>query len=261
MNVVVLVKAVPNTSADERLLPDLRLDRAAADPIINPNDEYALEVAIRFAESVAGVHTTMLSMGPAGAWPGLTKGIAAGIHEAILVTDPALEGSCALSTANVLAAALKRAEFDLAIAGLDTPDGRAGIVPAAVASLLGVPFLSHASAVSVHGERVEIRRLRDDGHETLEAALPALVTVTQTVGELRYPTLRGIMAARSRRPTTWSLTELGLTAADVGGQRASTAVLGVESPAPRPPTKVVTGTADAAVREVLQFLAERRLLP
>ncbi len=260
MQVVVLTKSVPNTTGDEGLGPAFRLDRNAIDPIINPNDEYAIEVALRLAETQPGVQITMLTMGPAAAWPGLSKGLAVGVHNAILVSDPALEGSCALGTANTLAAALRRITFDLILAGADTSDGRAGIVGAAVATLLGIPFITHAGTLAVGNGAVQVRRLRDDGHERLEAPLPAFVSVTQEVGDLRYPSLRGIMGSRSRKPTTWSLGDLGIEPADAGGARATTIVLDVEPPQPRLPARIVAGEPGAVVGEIVEFIAERRIV-
>jgi electron transfer flavoprotein beta subunit len=257
MQVVVLTKSVPNTTGDERFGPGFRLDRGAIDPIINPNDEYAIEVALRLAEAGPGVEITMLTMGPEAAWPGLTKGLAVGVHKAVLVADPGLEGSCALVTANTLAAALRRIEFDLILAGVDTSDGRAGVVGSAVATLLGIPFITHAGTLAVRDGVVEVRRLRDDGHERLEVPLPAFVSVTQEVGDLRYPSLRGIMASRSKKPTTWTLGDLGVDAADAGGARATTVVLDVEPPDPRPPARVVSGEPGAVVGEIVEFIAER----
>jgi electron transfer flavoprotein beta subunit len=260
MHIVVLAKAVPNTAGDERLDPQFRLDRAWVDPIINPNDEHALEVALRMAETMTGVETTMLAMGPAASWSGLSKAIAAGIGKAVLVTDEALENACALSTAKVLAAVLRTLEFDLIIAGLDSSDGRSGVVAPAVATLLGVPFISHASEVLVRDGAVEVKRLRDDGYERLVAQLPALVTVTQAVGEFRYPTLRGTMAARSRSPVSLGLADLGLPADAVGRASVTTAVVDVEPAPTRSPTRVVTGDPATVALEVADFLAARRFI-
>ena len=259
MHAVVLVKAVPNAAGEERLGENLRLDRASADQIINPNDEHALEVALRLAEALPGLETTMLTMGPGNAWAGLNKAIAAGIGNAVMVTDDALAGSCALATANVLAAALRRLTFDLVLAGLDSADGRAGLVASAISTLIGIPFISHAQEVTLHRNTIVARRLLDDGYELVEAQLPAVVTVTQAVGELRYPSLRNIMAARSKRPEIWTLGDLGIDAAAVGVTGATTRTLGTEPPEPRPPTRVVTGDVAVVVPQIIDFLAERGL--
>jgi len=260
MRVVVLTKPVPDTSGDESFEADLTLDRASLAPVINPNDEYALEAALRLAETMPGTEITLLTMAPAESWAGLSKGLAVGANQAVMVTDPALEGSCIVGTANVLAAALRKLEFDLILAGTDTPDGRAGVVCSAVAALLQIPFISHAGSIDVRDDRVVVSRTRDDGHETLDAPLPAVVAVTQQIGDLRYPNLRGIMAARSRRPTSWSLADLDVAGA-AGGAAATTATLHVEPCEIRTPTRVVRGDADAAVHEIVAFLADRRLIP
>jgi electron transfer flavoprotein beta subunit len=260
MHVVVLTKAVPNTTEIEHLDAQDRLDRVSVEPIINPNDEHALEVALHLAETLQGVETTMLTMAPEASWPGLSKGVAAGIGRSVLVSDDLLAGTCTLATANVLAAALRRLPFDLLLGGQDTSDGRGGVVVAAVAALLGMPFISHASEVVVGDGELRVKRLRDDGHEVLVAPLPAIVTVTQAVGELRYPSLRGVMAARSKRPEVWTLADLGLTAGDAGGAVATTRVLGTDPPEPRPPTRVVAGDTATAVREVVEFLAQRSFI-
>ena len=260
MHVVILTKAVPNTTEVEHLDERSRIDRATVDPIINPNDEHALEIALRLSETLPDVETTMLTMAPESSWPGLSKAIAAGIKRSVLVSDEALEGTCTLVTANVLAAALRRLPFDLLLGGQDTSDGRGGVVAAAVATLLGLPFISHANDVALADGEMRVKRLRDDGYEILVAPLPAVVTVTQAVGEMRYPSLRGVMAARSRRPEVWTLGDLGLTAGEAGGAVATTRVVGADPAAPRPPTRVVTGDAATAVREVIEFLAERRFI-
>lgn len=260
MHVVVLAKAVPNTTEVEHLDARFRLDRTSVDPIINPNDEHALEVALHLAETMPGVETTMLTMAPESSWPALSKAVAAGIGRAVLVSDDALAGSCTLATANVLAAALRQLPFDLLLGGQDTSDGRGGVVLAAVAALLGLPFVSHASEVTLADGEVRLKRLRDDGYEILVAPLPALVTVTQAVGELRYPSLRGVMAARSKRPDVWALGDLGMTAGQAGEAGATTLVVGTDAAAARPPTRVVTGDAAMAAREIVEFLAERRFI-
>jgi electron transfer flavoprotein beta subunit len=260
VHVVILTKAVPNTTEAERLDDRSRIDRVSVDPIINPNDEHALEVALQLAETLPDVETTMLTMAPESSWPGLSKGLAAGIGRSVLISDDALEGSCTLSTANVLAAALRRLPFDLLLAGQDTSDGRGGVVAAAVATLLELPFIALANDVTVADGELRVKRLRDDGYEILAAPLPSVVTVTQAVGEMRYPSLRGVMAARSKRPEVWSLGDLGLADSRAGGAFATTRVVGADPAVPRPPTRVVTGDSATVVQEVMAFLAERRII-
>ena len=247
MRIVVLLKPVPDTTGQERLGPDLRVDRAAVPAVINPNDEYALEAALRLMEARGGdAAITLLTMGPPAAPETMRKGLAMGAHRGLLVTDPALGGACSLSTARVLAAALGSLEFDLVLAGVDTSDGRGGVVAAAIASLCGLPYLSYAGQVELTDTAVRVRRLSPRGYDLLEAPLPAMVVVTQTVGEPRYPSLKGIMAARSKEIVTRSLADLGLAADGVGGAAATTRVLESRPPASRAATRVVRGPAPEA---------------
>ncbi len=260
MRIIVLLKPVPDTTGQERLGPDLRVDRAAVPAVINPNDEHALEQALRLAEAAGDTEVVLLTMAPGNATETIRKGLAMGAQRAVLVTDPALAGACALSTARVLAAALKQQEFDLVIAGADTSDGRGGVVMAAVAGMLGLPYLSYAEKVELADGTVRVRRISPQGYDVLEAPLPAMAIVTQAVGEPRYPSLKGIMAARNREIATRSLADLGLDPAEVGGDAATTAMVDARPPEARAATRMIRGAPDEAAREVVAFLAERRLI-
>jgi len=262
VRIVVLVKPVPDPAAGaERLDSNLRLDRAAAPAVVNGNDEYALEAALKLTEAHGG-EVTLLSMAPASAPETLRKALAMGAQRGVLVSDPALAGSCTLSTTRVLAAALRTLEFDLVLAGVDTSDGQAGVVAAGVAALLGLPYLSYAARIEPDpaAGRVRVRRISPTGYDLLEAPLPALVSCTQVLGEPRYPSLKGIMAARSKEIAVRSLADLGLDPAAVGGSVATTRVLGARPPAARGATRVVRGSPQESAREVVAFLAERRLI-
>lgn len=260
MRIVVFVKPVPDTTGTERLGDDLRLDRTSSPPIVNPNDEYAVEQALRLVE-VHGGEVTLLTMAPPGATETMRKALAMGAHGGVLVSDDALAGACALSTARVLAAALATLEFDLVLAGSASSDGGGGVVASGIATLCRLPYLSYAGSVEVVGDRVRIHRLHATGYTVLEAPLPAFVVVTQiAVGEPRYASLKGIMAARSRQIRSVSLADLGLDPATVGGAAATTRVLGVRPPASRGATRVVRGPAADAAREIADFLDERRFI-
>ena len=201
-------------------------------------------------------------MAPATAPETMRKALAMGAHRGVLVTDPALAGSCVLSTMRVLAAALQTLEFDLVLAGVDTSDGQAGVVPAGVAALLGLPYLSYAARIEPDPDagRVRVRRISPAGYDLLEAPMPALISCTQALGEPRYPSLKGIMASRSKEIVSHSLADLGLEAQTVGGAVATTRVLAAELPAARAATRVVRGTPGESARELVAFLAERRLV-
>ncbi|HET9344124.1 MAG TPA: electron transfer flavoprotein subunit beta/FixA family protein [Candidatus Limnocylindrales bacterium] len=262
MQIVVLVKPVPDPAAGaERLGPDWRLDRAASPAVVNANDEYALEAALKLVEAHGG-EVTIVSMAPSGGAETMRKALAMGAHRGILVTDPTLPGSDTLSTARVLAQAVRDLEYDLLLAGADTSDGLAGVVPAGVAALLRLPYLSYAAKIEPDHDagRVRVRRISPTGYDVLEAPMPALVVCTQALGEPRYPSLKGIMAARSKEVVTKSLSDIGAEADGVGGAVATTKVLGAEAPPPRAATRVVREAPDVAARELVAFLAERRII-
>ena len=257
MRIVVLVKPVPDATGQERLGPDGRLDRSAAPPVMNGNDEYTLETALRLLDAGGG-EITLLAMAPAGSEEALRKGLAMGATRAVLVTDEALAGSCALSTMRVLAAALATIEFDLVLAGADSADGGGGVVGAGIAALLGLPLVTGAAAIEADGAgSVTVRRLVAAGEETVEAPLPALVVGTQLLGEPRYPTLKGIMGARSKEMAVRSLAELGLADGSVGGGVATTVVVAQRRPAERGATRVVREAPALAAAEIVGFLAAR----
>lgn len=260
MRIVVLVKPVPDTaSGGERLRPDdWRLDRPAVPAVVNANDEYALEAALKLTEAHGG-EVVLVSMAGAGAPDTMRKALAMGAASGTLVTDDALAGSDALSTARVLAATLREMEFDLVLAGADTSDGGAGIVPAGIATLLGLPYLSYAAKIEPDpaAGTVRVNRISPTGYEVLEAPMPALVVATQALGEPRYPSLKGIMAARSKTLETQALPDVD---APVGGAAATSRVLGSEAPPPRAATRVIREPADEAARQVVAFLAERRIV-
>jgi len=262
VRIVVLTKPAPDpASGGERLGPDGRLDRAAAPAVVNGNDEYAIEAALKLVEAHGG-EVVLLSMAAGNAPETLRKALAMGATSAVHVSDPALAGSCTVSTTKVLAAALDGLEFDLVLAGVDTSDGGAGVVPAGVAALRGLPYLSWAAKIepAPDAATVRVHRISPSGFDVLEARMPALISCTQALGEPRYPSLKGIMAARSKTIETRSLAELGLDGSQVGGAAATTKVIGSTTPPPRPPTRVIRDPAADAAREVVAFLAERRVI-
>lgn len=261
MRIVVLVKPVPDTaSGGERLGADWRLDRAATPAVVNANDEYALEAALKLTEAHGG-EVTILSMAPPSAPETMRKALAMGAAAGVHVTDPALAGSDTVSTTRVLAAALRDLEFDLLLAGADSSDGTAGVVPAGIATLLKLPYLSYAAKIEPDpaAGKVRVRRISPTGYDVLEAPMPALVVCTQALGEPRYPSLKGIMAARSKQIETRGLADLPVDGS-TGGEAATNQVLAAEAPPPRAATRVVRETPDVAAREIVTFLAERRII-
>jgi electron transfer flavoprotein beta subunit len=262
VRIVVFVKPVPDpASGGERLNAEWRLDRAVTPAVVNANDEYALEAALKLVEAHGG-DVTIVSMAPTTAPETMRKALAMGATSGLHVTDAALAGSDSVSTARVLAAAVKDLEFDLLLAGADTSDGLAGVVPAGVAARLRLPYLSYAAKIEPDTDagRVRVRRISPTGFDVLEAPMPALIVCTQALGEPRYPSLKGIMAARSKQIETKSLADLGLDPAELGGAATTTQVLGAEKPPPRAATRVVREAPDVAARELVAFLVERRIV-
>lgn len=261
MRIVILAKPVPDSTGQERLGPDGRLDRTVVPAVINGNDEYVLEAALKLVEAHGG-EITLLAMAQPNAPETLRKGLAMGAHRAMLVTDESLAASCSLGTARVLAAALRTLDYDLVMAGADSSDGGGGVVPAAVATLLGLPYLSYAGKVEpARDGAIRIHRLSPVGHDVLEAPLPALVVGTQVLGEPRYPTLKGIMGARSKEMAVRSLADLDIDPATVGGAHATTALVSHRQPPARSATRIVRD-ADPRVgaRAILELLDARQAI-
>jgi electron transfer flavoprotein beta subunit len=262
MQIVVLTKPVPDpAAAAEKLGADNRLDRGGSPAVINGNDEYTLEAALRLADA-HDAEVTLLAMAPPTAVETMRKGLAMGAHRGVLVTDPALAGSDVTSTIRVLAAALKEIPFDLVLAGFDTSDGVGGVVGAGIATLLKLPYLSSAARIEPvkDKESVRVHRISPTGFDVLEAKMPALIVGTQLLGAPRYPSLKGIMGARSKEIVQKSLADLGLSADEVGGAAARTVVTGKRTPPARGAARVVKGAPAEAAKEIVALLAERKLI-
>ena len=263
MRILVLTKSVPDPAAGaERLGPDFRLDRAASPTVVNGNDEYALEAALQLVEAHGG-EVVLLSMAPANATETMRKALAMGANRGILVTDPALAGADLPTTIRVLAAAITAAPepFDLVLAGFDTSDGNGGAVAAGIAALLGLPLCSAAARIEPDpaAGRVRVRRLSAKGYDQVEAAMPAVISCTQALGTPRYPSLKGIMAARSREIVVHALADLGGALAPTDGTWATT-VLAAAPPPTRAAGRVISSPPADAAREIADFLADRRLI-
>ena len=258
MKLVVCLKQVPATTAEKRYTADLRLDRDAAEAVINPLDEYAIEQALRLQEAGAVDTVGYLSMGPEQATEALRRALAMGGDEATLVTDGALAGADAWVTARVLAAALDRLAPDVALMGMASDDARGSLVPGAVAAIRGVPLLSYGSELRIDGAVARIRRLTATGYDVIEAPMPLVASVTDQVGEPRYASLKGIMAAKRKPLETWSLADLGLSAGALG---VRTRVLEVQPPAAKAATERVENVSpDDAATQIADWLETRKLL-
>ncbi len=260
MKIVVSIKQVPATGADKRYTDDLRLDRTGVEAIINPLDEYAIEQALRLVDSGAAESVTYLTMGPDQAAEALRRALAMGGDDAVLVTDPTLAGADEWATARVLAAALDKLAPDVALMGMASDDARGSLVPGAVAAMRDVPLLSYGAELALADGKARIRRLSATGFDWIEAPLPVVASVTDQVGEPRYASLKGIMAAKRKPMETWSLADLGLSAEELGGG-ALTRVTGAEPPEAKAPTERVENLPPAeAAAKIADWLAARKLI-
>ncbi|MEX2421567.1 MAG: electron transfer flavoprotein subunit beta/FixA family protein [Actinomycetota bacterium] len=255
MQIAVLVKYVPEPQGTPTLGPDNRLVREGVEGALDPGDEFAVEAALQLTETHGG-EVTLVSMGPEIATAGVRKGFSMGAHGGVLITDPALAGADALGTAKVLATVLKRATYDLVLAGVESTDGYTGTLPTTVAELLGLPSATFARKVELVDSALRVERQTEAGYDVVTCPLPALVTVTGSASEPRYPTLKGIMAAKSKPLEQLSLAELGLSENDV----APTQRVDTVSEAPQKTAGVVIEAGDDAAAKVAQLLADAKAI-
>lgn len=241
MNIVVLVKQVPDTYSERTLRPaDGILDRAT-DPVLDEISERAVEAALQLAEAHGG-EVTVVCMGPVTAADAIRKALSMGADRAVHLSDDALAGSCAVQTARALAHVIKTLDsVDLIVAGNGASDGRVSAVPAMVADVLDLPALTHARQITIDGTTVTVRRETDRGAVGLTADLPAVLSVSEKINEPRYPSFKGIMAAKKKPVTQLSLADAGIGASEAGLASALTTVTSV---APRPPKSAGEKTVD-----------------
>ncbi|TFD39369.1 electron transfer flavoprotein beta subunit/FixA family protein [Cryobacterium sp. TMT2-10] len=267
MNIVVLVKQVPDTYGERTLRGDGRIDRERDTPALDEIDERALEVALRLRET-AGGEVTVLTMGPPEAVVALRKALAMGADRAVHVCDEALAGSDALQTAAVLAAAVRAtaapgaATFDLVVAGNESTDGRTAAVPAMLAERLGLPQLTFLGSVAVDAGIVTGLRITPEGTTELCAALPAVISVTEGSAQPRFPNFKGIMSARSKPLTTLTLADLadhGLVEAEAGGANSWSLVCTVTARPARAGGTVISDDGTGGSR-IAAFLAAANLI-
>lgn len=257
MNIVVLVKQVPDSGTARSLRADDKtVERDSASLVINEMDEYAIEEALKVKESVGGT-VTVLTMGPEKATESIRKALSMGPDGAVHVTDPALHGSDAVATSKVLAKTLAGLEWDLVISGAEATDGRAAAMPAMLSERLGVAALTGARKLTVNGSTLTIERQLEDGYQVVEAQTPAIVSVWDTINEPRYPSFKGIMAAKKKPVDTKSLSDLGIEPGEVGLAAATSKVVEF---APRPPRQAgekLTDEGDAGSKLVAYLAAEK----
>jgi len=212
MRVAVCVKQIPDPASPYDLDPETHFVVRPTDQVLDDTDRYGVEMGLQLAEQTEGT-VTLISMGPSGNLQGIRQALAMGADKAVVVDDASLQGSDSLATAGVLAAAIKREGFDLVIAGTESTDGYAGILPQQLAELLEVPALTFAKQVAVEGDTVKIERQTQTGYDEVESPSPALVSVTAGAVEPRYPTFKGIMQAKSKPVDTVTAGDLGVDVA------------------------------------------------
>ncbi|HEY9349945.1 MAG TPA: electron transfer flavoprotein subunit beta/FixA family protein [Acidothermales bacterium] len=262
MNIIVCVKQVPDTWAEKRLDPtDRTLDRTSGDQVINELDEYAVEEALRLKEAGDGSdEVTVLTMGPAGAADALKKGLQMGADKAVHLVDDALHGSDALATSYALAEVLRTLSPDLVMFGSESTDARMSVVPAMVAERLGLPQVTFANKVDVDGTALRVQRQTEYGYDRLEASLPAVVSVVEKINEPRYPSFKGIMAAKKKPFETRSLADAGLDAQRVGLGAAWSAVEDFAARPPRSSGTIVKDEGGDGGSKVAEFLASQKFI-
>jgi electron transfer flavoprotein beta subunit len=258
MNIVVCVKQIPDPAAPPALDPNTHnLDRTGK-LILDDSDAYGVEMGLQLT-SGEGDEVILVSMAPGGETSGLRTALAMGAARAILVTDDSLAGSDALGTAKMLAAAIKRAEPDLVLTATESTDGYTGTIPAQIAELLGFPSITFAKKIAVDGSTVRVERQTEAGYDEVESPLPAVVSVTAGVVEPRYPSFKGIMAAKSKPVDVLSVADIGVPADQVGAAGAGQEITDVSKVEDRGGGEIVVDEGDGAQR-ILTFLQELKVV-
>jgi electron transfer flavoprotein beta subunit len=264
MNIVVCVKYVPDATADRHFEDDHTVDRVGVDGLLSELDEYAVEQALQIKEKTGDSEITVLTVGPEQATDALRKALQMGADKAVHVLDDAVAGSDALATSLVLAEAIKKqgteSGNDLVVCGMASTDGSMGVVPVMLAERLGVPAVTLGSEVEVEGDTVRIRRDGDVATDTVEGTLPLVLSVTDQSGEARYPSFKGIMAAKKKPFVTWSLSDLGIDPARIGLSAAYSAVESVEARPPRTAGQIVTDEDGSGATALVDFLASKKFI-
>jgi electron transfer flavoprotein beta subunit len=254
MKIVVLAKHVPDATGERTFASDGTVDRASSAGLLSELDEYAVEQALQIADDRDDVEVVIMTLGPQDAADAIKRALQMGASAAIHIIDDAVHGSDALATSLVLAEAITKAGPDLVICGMASTDGTMGVIPAMIAERLGWPAATLGATLSVAEDRLTVRRDTDVASLTIEAPLPAIVSVTDQSGEARYPSMKGILAAKKKPVEAWTLADLGIDAAAVGLEAASSKVSQTTPRPPKEPGRVVVdedGTGSAALVEFL----------
>jgi electron transfer flavoprotein beta subunit len=258
MHVVVCVKQIPDPAEPGKLEADNTLDRSGK-LILDESDSYGVEMALQLVDKAGGGEVTLVSMAPNGETSGLRTALAMGAAKAILVSDDALAGTGALDTAKVLAKAIERAEADLIIAATESSDGYTGTVPEQVAELMGLPSITFAKEIHIEGDTVKVQRQTEAGYDEVECPTPALVSVTAGVVEPRYPSFKGIMAAKSKPVDQLTVADLGLDAGAVGWAGAGQEIVAVEDAPEREAGEIIEDDGEGFAK-IVAYLENLKVL-
>ena len=264
MNIVVCVKHVPDATADRTFNDsDSTVDRVGVDGLLSELDEYAVEQALQAIEKAGEGEVTVLTVGPENAVDAVRKGLQMGAHKGVHVVDDAIHGSDSVATSLVLAKAIEKigseSPWDLVVCGMASTDGSMSVVPAMLAERLGLPQVTLASVVETQGDQIRVKRDGDTATEVIGAAMPVVLSVTDQTGEARYPSFKGIMAAKKKPMQTWSLSDVGVSADEVGLDAAWTKVDSFEARPPRQAGTIVTDEGDGAGK-LVEFLAGQKFI-
>jgi len=264
MRIVIPVKWVPDTAGEKQIdQATLRVDRTAVASVLCPVNEFAIEEAMRIKEARGDdVETIVLIVGPEAAGPTSAKALSYGLDRAVRITDDAVAGSDALGTARVIAAACRTLGFDVVLFGNQSTDARSSLVPAAVAELLGVPSITYARRIELGDGSLTADREHEEGWDTVSAPLPAVVSVVEAINEPRFPSFKGIMAAKSKPSEVWDLTRLDGLDRTLVGAAAARAV--VATATPRPPKAAGTIVTDdgtgASATQLIEWMAAKKFV-
>ena len=267
MNIVVCVKYVPDATADRHFEDDFTVDRVGVDGLLSELDEYAIEQSLQIKEKSAGDDTadgtevTVLCVGPEKATDAIRKALQMGADKGVHVVDDAIAGSDAVATSRVLAAAVEKiGDVDLVVCGMASTDAAMSVVPAMLAERLDLPQVTLGSVVENQGKEFRIKRDGDTATEVIGATAPLVLSVTDQSGEARYPSFKGIMAAKKKPLETWSLSDIGVDAGEVGLEQAWTRVEATEARPPRTAGEIVTDENGSGAEALVGFLASKKFI-